>query len=339
MLGLAIVRAWKTRNMQGQVKYYALGLAVLVFGVFQAPKFAGAVPQISPMKRPKAAKAPDDKPIDPMAAAGRAMVENKLQAQGQGAGPDPMSPPAQSQAPAAPQVSSIGELVSMVGMTKAPEKPFENEKETKARDGQAPLSYEALRIGVGTKGGAAKLSGRRAKVKGTVVSMVKVGASMIQILIAEPKDTRRVAYLVTMPRGDEGEFEVGKSTEFTAVFGQAVWKPGSKGTLLLMLGRGLDKWQDEGQATSEIAANFLRPNPAMEAPGADGKAKGSLQAWHLHGQVEDDGKGTAFMSRSDGRKLYAQDGQLVEPGIRVLKIGTEGVMMRVDNHEVTVRPW
>ena len=106
-----------------------------------------------------------------------------------------------------------------------------------------------------------------------------------------------------------------------------------------MLGRGLDKWQDEDQSLKELGATYLRPNPAIEGPGPDGKNKGSIDAWHLHGQVVDDGKGTLYMSRTDGRHLYAQDGQLVEPGIRVLKVGTESVKMRVDNQEVTIRPW
>src|SRR3569832_1687971 len=119
-------------------------------------------------------------------------------------------------------------------MSKSPEKPLANEAAARAADAKGAIGYEALRTGVGAKGGAARLSGRRAHVKGMVASIVKIGAGMDQILIADPKDSRHVAYLITLPRGDENEFEVGQKAELDATFVQAVWKPGYKGTLLLM---------------------------------------------------------------------------------------------------------
>ncbi|MFX8270383.1 hypothetical protein ABTL25_20005, partial [Acinetobacter baumannii] len=84
--------------------------------------------------------------------------------------------PAQAQAPAPPKITSIGELISMVGMSKSPEKPF-SDKGVAAQASKPALSWAALRSGVGVKGGAGKLSGRRVHVQGIVLSSVKVGTS------------------------------------------------------------------------------------------------------------------------------------------------------------------
>lgn len=46
--------------MQGQVKFYALGAAALIFGAFQAPGLATAFPQFTPSKSPRAVRAKAD---------------------------------------------------------------------------------------------------------------------------------------------------------------------------------------------------------------------------------------------------------------------------------------
>lgn len=318
--------------MQGHAKYVALGLAVLVFGVFQIPQGASAQSKAEPVPHtmhgevaPKEeAQAPAAAPAaDPMKAPNKELPQTPAQAQ---------------PAPAPPKISSIGELLSMVGMNRSPEKPF-SAKGAMEQASKARLSYEALRSAVGTKGGAAKISGRRAHIKGIVLSTTKVGSSMTQVLLGDKNEKRCVASLVTMPRGDASEFEVGKPAEMDVVFGQAVWRPGYKGTLMLMLGGSWDKWQDEDMTPAEIAATYLRPNPAIDAATTDSKGKSGLQAWHLYGQVEKGGAGTMLITRADGKRIYAQDGQLLEPGIRVLKVTGEAVTLRVDNREVTVRPW
>lgn len=332
MRGLAFVRAWNISTMQGHAKFAALGIAVLVFGVFQLPQ--GAIAQTKTLGTPKTTAPIDKAKQDP--------------SQMNGDQAEPASEPAPknkelpqapvAQAPAPPKISSIGELISMVGMTKSPEKPFAA-KSDMAKAGQPRLSYEALRSGVSAKGGPAKFSGRRVHLKGTVLSVAKVGTSMAQVLLGDTNEKRCVASLVTLPRGAAAEFEVGKKAEMDAVFGQAVWRPGYKGTLLMALGGSWDKWQDEDMTPAEIAATYLRPNPVMEAASADAKGKSGLQAWHVFGQVEHGGGGTMLITRNDGKRVYAQNGQLLEPGIRVLKVGVESVVLRVDNREVTVRAW
>jgi hypothetical protein len=339
MRGLAFVRAWNTKFMQGHAKFVALGLAVLVFGVFQLPQ--GAVAQIKPVQEAKTTKkmgdqaqkqmaAAEPEKVDPMAAPSPSKKQLPNQPEG--------APAAQAPLPTPPKISSIGELISMVGMTRSPEKPFAD-KGVMAQASKPVMAYAAFRSAVGSKGGPAKLSGRRVHVKGVVLSMVRVGTAFSQMLLADSDDRRMVACLVTLPRGAENSFEIGKVAELDAIFGQAVWRPGYKGTLLTMLGGSWDKWQDEGMSQAELGATFLRANPALEPASADPKASTGLSAWHLYGQVEHQGAGTMLMTRTDGRKIYAQDGQLLEPGIRVLRVNAESVTLRVDNHEVTVRPW
>lgn len=328
------MREWNTYPMQGQVKFYALGAAALVFGVFQAPTFASAFPQFNPAKNARAAKTKADAEVkegaefvDPTA--------RPTDLQDVSGRPEPR--PAEDQPQArTPRASSIGELVSMLGLAKSPSSPFADADLARARSEQPVLSSSVIRSAAASRRGLPELSGRRVRVKGVVAASIPVGLSMKQLLVAEPKDEQRVAYVVTVPRGDETEFQVGQKIDYVAVFGFAAWKPKHKGTLVLTLGQGLDKWQDEGMSLEELGTMYLRPN----AQGAEPAQKSAgLGGWHFRGQVAGPEAGTSLATHGDGRTLYLRDGQLVEPGIRVLKVAADAVTLRVDNQSVTVRPW
>lgn len=303
--------------------------AVLLMAGFQAPQLAKAA-QIRAVTEAKKDKAAGDAKA---AEANDAMKKDPTKI------PMPLPdspanaiPPTQPKEPEPPKFATVGELMSGIGVKKYPDTPFASESKLKKSFSQSRLSTSAA-FEMADRS-PKSLSGRKIKIEGIAMAVVPVSAKFRQVLVANPKSKRYVAFVITLPRGDQRELEVGEPVSIDAIAVQTWRKPKLKGALVHCIGGGLDSWADEGMEMQEVANTYGKP---MNGDPSN-SAKGDGHAWSLDGLVDQRVEGVAVLKDRDGKPLFVRAGQLIEPGVRVIKAARGAVILRIDNQEVTLRP-